>query len=225
MKREIKAIAGIRKKMKSNDGSAAPGAHRGLPKIKDFGKILHVQDVQCEAQLTEADLTRARPLSYMIVPRYGMTLEKYFKRNSFSKETVYSLGMQLLDILEQIHAAGYVYNDLKLDNLMLDYGFNPCANDSHNVFLDKHVNFIDFGFATRYVSKETGKHVEPTEVPIFQGNIVFSSVNQLNFKTTSRRDDLISLFYLLVYLLQEGQVSAFEINTKATLESELERVK
>ena len=28
----------------------------------------------------------------------------------------------MLNIFEQIHSAGYVYNDLKLDNLLFDFG-------------------------------------------------------------------------------------------------------
>ena len=49
---------------------------------------------------------------------------------------VYDLGIQLLDIFEQIHSAGYVYNDLKLNNLMFNFGFDPSESidDSTKVF-------------------------------------------------------------------------------------------
>lgn len=58
------------------------------------------------------------------MPRYGINLQKlFYARNaSLPKEAVYSLGIQLLAIMEKIHAAGYVFNDLKLDNLLLDSG-------------------------------------------------------------------------------------------------------
>ena len=36
---------------------------------------------------------------------------------------------------------------------------------------------------------------------IFRGNFLFASVNAFNFQTLSRRDDLISLCYMLVYLI------------------------
>ena len=36
---------------------------------------------------------------------------------------------------------------------------------------------------------------------IFRGNFLFASVNAFIFQTLSRRDDLISLGYLLVYLI------------------------
>lgn len=35
---------------------------------------------------------------------------------------------------------------------------------------------------------------------------MFASPNQLNFKSTSRRDDLISLVYLMVYVLNRGDL-------------------
>lgn len=41
---------------------------------------------------------------------------------------------------------------------------------------------------------------------MFRGNLEMASLNQLKFYTTSRRDDLISLFYLLVYMLKEGNL-------------------
>lgn len=41
---------------------------------------------------------------------------------------------------------------------------------------------------------------------VFRGNIMFASPNQLNFRTTSRRDDLISLVYLMIYMLNQGEL-------------------
>ena len=36
--------------------------------------------------------------------------------------------------------------------------------------------------------------------------MIFATPNQLNFKSTSRKDDLLSLCYLLVYLFKSGKV-------------------
>ena len=40
---------------------------------------------------------------------------------------------------------------------------------------------------------------------MFQGNLVYSSHSQMNFETTSRKDDLISIFYLLATILNGNQ--------------------
>ena len=56
------------------------------------------------------------------MPEKGLNLESLFIRRkmNFTQGQVYSLGLQILDILEQVHGAGYIYNDLKLDNFLLD---------------------------------------------------------------------------------------------------------
>lgn len=49
------------------------------------------------------------------------------------------------------------------------------------------------------------------ELNMFRGNMVFSSINQLQFMTTSRRDDLISLCYLLVFCINQGKLPNIEV--------------
>lgn len=68
------------------------------------------------------------------------------------------------------------------------------------------VSLTDFGFASSYL-KLHGEHIsEKQTVKYFRGNLMFSSVNQMEFMTTSRRDDLISLCLLTLYLLNEGEM-------------------
>lgn len=146
----------------------------------------------------------------MIMPRYGSTLYDIFeaRRGVFTNESIYSLGIQLLNMLEQIHTAGYVFNDLKLDNLMFDANIDSrkIKKSDDDIFINNNVNIIDFGFATRYLEEDNESHVKKTTLDSFRGNLVFSSMNQLKFHTTSRRDDLISLFYLMVYMFKQGQL-------------------
>ena len=130
-------------------------------------------------------------------------------KERFSKESTLSLGIQLLNILEQIHNAGYIYNDLKLDNLMVMHQFTTDFLNSGNIFLDNEVAVIDFGFATRYLRRKSGEHTRNKLLSEFRGNFLYASTNQLNFETTSRRDDMISLFYLLVNLLHGGIAPCF----------------
>ena len=57
------------------------------------------------------------------MPRYGDNIENVFASHNkqMSLSSIVCLGIQLLNILEYVHKAGYVYNDLKPDNLMIDY--------------------------------------------------------------------------------------------------------
>jgi serine/threonine protein kinase len=98
----------------------------------------------------------------------------------FSPKTVYMLGIKLIDIFERVHMAGYTYNDLKLDNILL-------GNTSGD-FMDE-VRLIDFGFATKF-QDSNGNHYDQRSQDMFRGNMIFATVNQFDFKTTSRKDDL-----------------------------------
>ena len=74
---------------------------------------------------------------------------------------MYSFGIQLINILEKIHRAGFVYNDLKLDNLLLDadVDIQSLLMTDKDFFETVNVNIIDYGFVTRYVDQDFKKHV------------------------------------------------------------------
>lgn len=57
------------------------------------------------------------------MPRLGFNLEQYFEamHNIIPEVSVYSLGIKIITLLECVHETGYVFNDLKLDNLMIGY--------------------------------------------------------------------------------------------------------
>lgn len=59
----------------------------------------------------------------------------------------------------------------------------------------------NFEYCTEYLTAD-GKHIQPGKVSKFKGNLAMASKNALNFQRVSRRDDLISLTYLLVYMVQ-----------------------
>jgi hypothetical protein len=83
------------------------------------------------------------------------------------------------------------------------------------MFHNTSINLVDFGFATRYIDEHTGKHLEPQHVDVFRGNMIFSSFNQLNFQRTCRRDDLISLCYYLLFLLNDFKLPNIEFKKTA----------
>ena len=118
-------------------------------------------------------------------------------------------------MLEGVHNAGYAYNDLKLDNIMV--GFNsklPKEYTEENIFAGASLHLVDFGFSTSFVEKKTGLHIQQEEVETFRGNMIFGSLNQLNFLKTSRRDDLISLLYMTIYMLNEGKLTGIDLDTQ-----------
>ena len=63
------------------------------------------------------------------------------------------------------------------------------------------VSLVDFGFAKRYHSSKKGHIGKNSDVAMFEGNMMFCSINQMNFYKTSRKDDLMSFCYLMLTLL------------------------
>jgi len=64
----------------------------------------------------------------------------------------------LIKIFESVHSAGFVYNDLKLDNIMIGYNESlPDKYSKDDCFENISLFLIDFGFATPYIDSKTGK--------------------------------------------------------------------
>ena len=95
-----------------------------------------------------------------------------------------------------IHESGYTFNDIKLDNILIGL---PSTFAAHKEYLHK-IKMIDFGLAQKFVDSE-GKHIPEVRERFFQGNLIFASKYCFNLVTHSRRDDLISLSYMLLYLI------------------------
>jgi len=176
------------------------------PEVVDYGMILFTDLIAQHEEL----------LSYMVMPRYGQNLEAFFEKQncSISNASILEIARGTLSMLEGVHAAGYSYNDLKLDNIMV--GFNNRLSKEYtpeNVFAGASLHLVDFGFATSFVDKKTGLHISQEEVETFRGNMIFGSLNQLNFLKTSRRDDLISLLYMTIYMLNQGKLTGIDLDT------------
>ncbi len=113
----------------------------------------------------------------------------------FSTSTAYLLTSQLIERLRGLHSLGYIHNDIKLDNLMVGRG--PFKEE---IFL------IDFGVSTRFLDSQ-GNHISPEGVDgatyQHRGNAQLASDQVLAGNWPSRRDDLLSAFYLLILMLKK----------------------
>ena len=63
------------------------------------------------------------------------------------------------------------------------------------------LKLIDFGLCSNYLD-ENGNHIEENLIG-FKGNMAFSGPNVILGYTPSRRDDMVSLAYLMLYLHQD----------------------
>lgn len=76
------------------------------------------------------------------------------------------------------------------------------SNMNHGVPSSKRIYIIDFGLSKPYRDRTTGAHIPYQEGKKLTGTPRYASINCHLGRETSRRDDLESLSYLLVYFLQ-----------------------
>ncbi|KAL5563376.1 hypothetical protein UlMin_033719 [Ulmus minor] len=113
---------------------------------------------------------------------------------AMSAEMVACIAAESLSILEKMHARGYVHGDVKPENFLLG---QPSTAQEKKLFL------VDLGLATKWKDSSTGQHVEYDQRPdMFRGTVRYASVHAHLGRTASRRDDLESLAYTLIFLLR-----------------------
>jgi casein kinase I family protein HRR25 len=124
---------------------------------------------------------------YMVINLLGHSLQTIKnKYNKFSLKLILQIGIQIINILKTIHSNGLVHRDIKPDNFL--FGLN---NESKLIYI------IDFGFCKTYIKDE--KHISQKQTKNLIGSYTYASINAHNFIELSRRDDLESLGYLLLY--------------------------
>ena len=128
--------------------------------------------------------------NYMVIDLLGPSLtEVVRKRGKFSLHTVLKIGIQMIDILQGIHEKGMVHRDIKPDNFLI-----------HSISEFDQIFIIDFGLCKTYVNQDTNEHIDMRKSKSFIGTPNFASVNSHQCLELSRRDDLESLGYTLLFL-------------------------
>ena len=129
-----------------------------------------------------------------IMDLLGPSLDKFFKiNNKLNLETSLFLGEQMVRRLEYLHSKNYIHRDIKPNNFLLGR-YNRKFNDN-NLYI------IDFGLSKEYRDKKTNKHYDYNESSKFVGTPRYASVNTHLGIRQSRRDDLESVAYILIYFL------------------------
>ncbi|KAK2963157.1 putative Casein kinase 1 [Blattamonas nauphoetae] len=129
----------------------------------------------------------------MVMDLLDASLEMLFQRcdRRFSLKTTLLLGIQMISRIEFLHSKGFIHHDIKPDNFLMGRGKNRGT-----VFM------IDYGLAKRYRDVRTHQHIPYRETKGITGTIRFVSINAHVGIEQSRRDDLESVGYLLIYFLK-----------------------
>ena len=103
------------------------------------------------------------------------------------------VAVEALTILAELHKKGFVHGDVKPENFLLGQVGTPRSNKLY---------LVDFGLTQRWRPTDSVLHLRYDQHPDdFRGTIRYASVHAHLGRTPSRRDDLESLAYTLVFLL------------------------
>ena len=97
--------------------------------------------------------------------------------------------ISVLEIISRVHDAGIVHRDIKPENFM----FNESGEG-------KKLHIIDFGLSRFYMKGNS--HVENTNNRSIVGTIRYISINIHEGDVYSRRDDIVSIMYVIIYLIK-----------------------
>jgi casein kinase 1 len=119
---------------------------------------------------------------------YECSLYDYSKERTIDEKKANMILLKILDIFEHLHKHFVLHRDIKPQNFMIKDG---------DIYL------IDFGLSMFYIN-ESGHHYPDKESDTMIGSPMFASIHIHNGHRYSRRDDIISLGYLYLYMVGKG---------------------
>jgi serine/threonine protein kinase len=123
----------------------------------------------------------------------GQSLENLFQeqKKKFSIKTACMLGIQMIDRIEYVHSRKIIHRDIKPDNFAIGKGLK-----SHIVYV------LDFGLSKKYWSSSHKCHIPFCKGKKLTGTARYASINALSGFEQSRRDDLESIGYIIMYFVR-----------------------
>ena len=135
------------------------------------------------------------------IRNFGIANKKYYmvmdlldkspvslNKPGFSLKSVIEVAHESVNILSKIHKRGIIHRDIKPDNFLFD-------TTGTKLYL------IDFGLARQY-KDDRGDHRPIQYKKSLTGTVRYLSKHCHSGIEPSRRDDLISLCYMLIYLMK-----------------------
>ncbi|KAK2958441.1 putative Casein kinase 1 [Blattamonas nauphoetae] len=113
------------------------------------------------------------------------------KGNKFGLKTTIMLADQMICRMEYLHSHDYIHRDIKPDNFLMG------RQKKKGILY-----MIDLGLAKRYRDASTHQHIPYREDKGLTGTVRYASINAHRGIEQSRRDDLESIGYVLLYFMR-----------------------
>lgn len=170
-KRTLKEENQIYRHIYRNDSRSKVHSEVGIPKIFKFGKF--------EGKY------------FLVTELLGPSLRDLllYYDNKLSAKCSLMLCTNLLNVIENIHKQGIIHRDIKPGNICVGRGDRAAT-----------INLVDFGLSQIFIEPETNNHISFKEKTGFVGTTRYASLRALEGKQQSRRDDLESLAYVMMFL-------------------------
>ena len=98
------------------------------------------------------------------------------------------IGLQLIQRFEYLHSRNFIHRDVKPDNFLMGL-----KNNSNKVYV------VDMGLAKRFYDPTSSQHIAYRNDKSLTGTARYASLHAHLGEELSRRDDLESIAYVLVY--------------------------
>ena len=143
---------------------------------------------------------KSKQLWYLSMECMGNNITKLWRlcKQKFSEKTILMIGIQMIFRLEAIHNRGILHRDIKPDNFVLGRG--DCSNS---------IYLLDFGLSMYMHKKQS---------PLFTGSLRYASRNSHNGKPYTRKDDLESLMYILLFFYKGSLPWQLTSNHQGTID-------
>ncbi|CAD8061572.1 unnamed protein product [Paramecium primaurelia] len=126
----------------------------------------------------------------LILPLLYKNLLELRKQIKFSNWFIMSIGLRMIEILEQLHNKNILHLDIKPENIMICQEFK----NEQDILKYGFIQLIDFGLSQQY--QENSESLQD----IFIGSFNFASRSSHYGQPLGFKDDLESLLYVLLYL-------------------------
>ncbi|OMJ91036.1 hypothetical protein SteCoe_6501 [Stentor coeruleus] len=172
---------------KTSEKIAVKVSHDRQSLMKEYGLLKHLSKLDGFMKVYEYGELEEE--DFFVAELLGKNLSYNFNDRILSFECVCAIGLELLNKIEKMHENDVIHRDIKPSQFLI-------STDKKSIYL------VDFGMACFFRVKGNNKEFKTRRK--CRGTVSYASINNhLGFRQ-SRRDDLESLCYSLLYLVRGG---------------------